>query len=214
MGFTWLQAMGSYLTAHRNPLRFSECINVPLCTAEARPGARRANAAKGRYRFVINGLVVDMDKAAGDALGKLHRLHYVSAEDANRQPIFSTTGQGSGFVKRGEAHHRSHRAKDFIGIGRAARRNIRQDGWPVEQALERAALSQASARLYARGDEAMYFIPLAFIDNRAKRNWLRRWIANRQALRGSGEALDIPIGDALVNQVTTSRHANLALVEK
>src|SRR6266566_201701 len=141
--------MRSDLAADGDPLRFGERIDVPFRAAQARPGARRADTTEWGNCLVVDGLVVDVDDAAGDALGQFHALHHVPCEDSKRQSVLRVACKAGSLVERREPYHRGYRAEDLVDIGWHARCNIGEDGGPVEQSFVAATGREAGAHAHA-----------------------------------------------------------------
>ena len=62
------------------------------------------------------------------------------------------------------------------------------------------------------GDQRVDAVALVLVDDRAERDLVAGRVADRQLPRMSGQALDVPVGDAAGDEVAAGRHADLALV--
>ena len=145
--------------------------------------------------------------------GQLQALHNVLGEYAERQSVLSATCEGGRLIEGREPCHGCHWTKDLVVIGCHPRRYIGEDGRSVEQRLKAATGCEASTSVHAGSDKSMDFVPLTLVDNRAEDDLLLSWVSDGQALGGSSEALDVGIGEALMDEVTAGGHTDLTLME-
>ena len=174
--------------------------------------ARAAQAAHRGVRGVVDRLPVDVDHSGPQAGRYGQPARKVTGVHGGRQPVVGGVGQRDGVVVVGEPGDRDDRAEDLLGKGGGFARHIVQDGGLDECPAAGPAVHQPGAIGDGLGHDLLHPGGLVLGDQRPDPGRRIRRVADPQVRDSDGHLLDIGLGQALMHQVATGGHADLALM--
>jgi hypothetical protein len=118
--------------------------------------------------------------AARQPLGQLHPPHHVPGEDSERQSVLTAIHDVDELVLGLEREHRRNRAEDLLCERPVLGSYVRENRWPVEEAVVRASRGQPSTCIDRCRHQLMDVVPLMLVDDRSECDVANARIAHGQ----------------------------------
>src|SRR5690625_1220814 len=202
-----------WLAPDGHPSGFGEGVDVGFRAAVARPGAGLADTAERCVGFVVHGLVVDVRDARRDAFCELEAPHDVTGDDAEREPVVAGRRERDRLGVTAERYDGRDRAEDLLGVGRRIGRRVGEHRRAVVQGVVLATRMELGTSALTVDDLGVDRVALGHVDHRPQGDVIRCGVADRERVGLVREALHVLVVEALVHEVSSDGHADLALVE-